>query len=135
MKIENYLPIYRLYTTYDKGLCPKTRWSILWDIYSMYKRQKSKMKFMRPSFQRRARRTGISFRYHWMGSFFISDEMTSQNKRDSKLWLFRVAKSSQFGWSHLGFLFEIYYYIVIFRMHQELGTNFCMDLSFQRILS
>ena len=52
---------------------------------SMYKRQKSKMEFMRPSFQRRARRTGISFRYYWMGSFFISDEMTSQNKRDSKL--------------------------------------------------
>ena len=46
-------------------------------------RQKSKMKFMRPSFQRRARRTGISFRYYWMGSFFISDEMTSQNKREA----------------------------------------------------
>ena len=48
-------------------------------------RQKSKMEFMRPSFQRRARRTGISFRYYWMGSFFISDEMTSQNKRGSEL--------------------------------------------------
>ena len=47
---------------------------------SMYK-PKSKMEFMRPSFERRARRTGISFRYYWMGSFFISDEMTSQNKR------------------------------------------------------
>ena len=41
------------------------------------------MEFMRPSFQRRARRTGISFRYYWMGSFFISDEMTSQNKREA----------------------------------------------------
>ena len=50
-------------------------------------RQKSKMEFMRPSFQRRARRTGISFRYYWMGSFFILDEMTSQNKRGSDFFV------------------------------------------------